>query len=195
MRINLVFALLFGCMVVLSTASSVIFLAMHGGIPSVNKAPIKLIIFIFLAGGIISEVARRRDFDTVWCGFVYGAIVGAMIRLLIIANYTVKDPGIYTFTGIFVSATMLNLAFHRNARGGYRTVNVLFWSTIFLLHLSASRTELALFCFTVALLLYDLSFRSIPLIFVGGAIILAIIPIIPEEYKFTYCLNLNSFRL
>jgi hypothetical protein len=117
-----------------------------------NKAPIKFTLFILIGGIVFSEV-KNKNASCIIDGLLIAVILGALLRLIIIIGSDVKDPGIYTFTGVFISVFMfLNASKLDNSFPKSK----IFWFCILILHLSVSRTEIILFAFAFVLLLINL---------------------------------------
>jgi hypothetical protein len=133
-------------------------LFIHGNspLPSVNKAPIKLILFVLISYFVFDEVSKRNK-QFVIDGILIAVFLGAFLRIFIVIGNDVKDPGIYTFIGVFVSAFMLVNAKSFECR---LPTNKVFWFVVLCLHMSVSRTEMILFALTLLLLFFSLQNRD-----------------------------------
>jgi len=122
---------------------------------TLNKAPIKLFLFVVFSCLIFNEVKGRGKF--VVNGFVFSTIIGALLRVFIVIGSDVKDPGIYTFVGVFVSSFMF---IHANKLNGiiasFIPKHKVFWGLVLLLHFSVSRTEMLLFIISSLILFFSL---------------------------------------
>ncbi|MCJ8286910.1 hypothetical protein [Halomonas sp.] len=144
---------------VVSIIGSITFLFTNTGLPLFNKAPIKIVVFIIVSSVILAEI-KEKDHQSfiVWKGFVFGAIVGAFLRIPVVLYEPTKDPGVYTFTGVFVSSVMVYFSYKKN-----RQLLCFFWLIVLFLHFSVSRTEIVLFSLSFVFLLMKI-YKTIPVV-------------------------------
>lgn len=117
-----------------------------------NKAPLKFVLFCCLAV-IVYEEIKNKNINYIQEGLLLAVILGGVCRLAFLYGDAVKDPGVYTFIGVFISVFMI-------VNGGVIKTRLpsskIFWFAILFLHLSVSRTEIILFVLSLVLLIMNL---------------------------------------
>jgi len=161
---------------------SLFFLATYRGLPFMNKAPLKFLSWVLLAGVLLSEVRRRPCVEIIWHGLIYATVIGAFQRIFILAFMPVKEPGLYAFTGVFITACMIYLVSRARPVSRHRLLLMFFWTLLLLMHVSASRTQLALLALTVFILLAVLTVRSLPMVGIVGGIAVAAVPFLQRDF-------------
>jgi hypothetical protein len=187
------FALFSAFFLALLFFSSIAFTIEHGGLGGVNKAPIKLVIFVFCCGVIISEIRRFNIYSAVVCAVAYAAVAGAILRLGVIYWYATKDPGIYTYTGVFISAYFLSRSSKMNDFSRKGNLAVGFWIVILLLHASASRTELALFSLSLFLFFFRPSKSVLFPAFLLVSCVIVVLSYLPVDFVNFYMHKASFF--
>jgi hypothetical protein len=161
---------------------SLSFLAAHRGLPFMNKAPLKFLSWVLIAGVLLSEVRRRSCAEVIWYGLIYATVVGAFQRVFILVFLPVKEPGLYAFTGVFVTACMIYIVGRTREISRHRLLLMFFWTLLLLMHVSASRTQLALLALTILILLTVLTVRSLPIVVVVFGIAVASVPFLQRDF-------------
>ncbi|WP_244389810.1 hypothetical protein [Pseudoalteromonas sp. KAN5] len=117
-----------------------------------NKAPLKFVLFCCLAVVVYEEI-KNKNINYIQEGLLLAVILGGVFRLAFLYGDAVKDPGVYTFIGVFISVFMIVNG------SGIKTKlpsSKFFWFAILFLHLSVSRTEIILFVLSLILLIINL---------------------------------------
>tara|TARA_B100000929_G_scaffold290529_1_gene284460 strand:- start:4276 stop:5601 length:1326 start_codon:yes stop_codon:yes gene_type:complete len=117
-----------------------------------NKAPLKFVLFCCLAIVVYEEI-KNKNINYIQEGLLLAVILGGVFRLAFLYGDAVKDPGVYTFIGVFISVFMVVNG------SGIKTrlpSSKFFWFAILFLHLSVSRTEIILFVLSLSLLIINL---------------------------------------
>lgn len=155
LQINYHFFVLLFYLIFSLVAGTFLFIIVSEPLFTVNKAPFKLLLFVLLSYFIFNEVKGGVKVVVI-NGLVFSAILGALFRVFIVIGLDVKDPGVYTFIGVFISAFML---IHAERLDGiipyFIPKNQIFWGLVLLLHFSVSRTEMLLFLISIVVLFFS----------------------------------------
>jgi hypothetical protein len=186
------FLSLSACMFFLGLVGSVAFIINHGSLPGINKAPLKLIVFVFLAGVLVLELNNKHNYlDIVWRGMLISALSSAVIRIPIYFVSPAKDPGVYTFTGVFLSALMV-VVLSRRPISIKKLIWLFVWVLVLGLHLSVSRTEVVLYALALLAVAFSVPKFAVPIFLIFVSSLFLIGDHIPSDIK-VYMLHKISF--
>lgn len=166
---------------------STFFASKYVGLPFVNREPLKIILYIFFTGIVFSGVKTSGSLELIWRGFCAAAIVGVFQRAFIALSFSVKDPGIYTYTGVFVCFASIYFILDNKLPILKKVVPLFAWSVILLMHITPSRTEIILFVLSLIFFIWALKRNSVYIIapfFVALFLISLYVPIETQLYFF-----------